>query len=259
MFPIVATLALALRPINVVSRAPVLARPACHNELAAPQPSRRAALVLFAAVLATSPASGRQWVASAMVDGIPLYAPSAGTIGSSGLPDEGFETLLPKVEGLATNAAAALEAANVGDWDRVRDALSAATPADQTTNLGKFAAILGDDAYTALGLKREYQAAAAALGSAAAHAAAGDAKEAERAVKAAELMDLSIQELLDLVPAPVVTQVRAREKALAKAIAREKEKEMKDKERERKDREAEEAMLKMKQSDSDKEMDQMGS
>lgn len=165
--------------------------------------------------------ASRQWAASARVDGIPLYAPSAGTIGSSGLPDDGFEVLLPRVEGFAANVDAAVKAARENDWDKVRAALSAVPLDYQSSNLGKYAAILGDDAYTALGFKRDYLSGTQALTSALAGAASGNEKQAERAIMAAELMQSSMRSLLDLVPPAVISQVRAREKALANAIARE--------------------------------------
>lgn len=156
-----------------------------------------------------------------MVDGIPLYAPSAGTIGSSGLPDAGFEVLLPRVEGFAANVQKIVLAATANEWDQVRATLSAVPLDYQSTELGKYAAILGDDAYTALGLKRDYLSAVKALTRALTGATSGNEQEAESAIKAAELMQASMQSLLDLVPPAVVSQVRAREKALAKAIARE--------------------------------------
>jgi hypothetical protein len=161
-----------------------------------------------------------QWAASARVDGIPLYAPSAGTIGSLGLPDEGFEVLLPRVEGFAANVDAVVEAAHRADWDRVRAALLAVPLEFQSSNLGKYAAILGEDAYTALGHKRDYLSGMKALTSALTGATSGNEKEAERAVKAAELMQSSMRSLLDLVPPIIVSQVRAREKALADAVPR---------------------------------------
>jgi hypothetical protein len=137
------------------------------------------------------------------------------------LPDDGFEVLLPKIEGFVANVEAAVLAARANEWDQVRAALAVVPPDYQSSSLGKYAAILGDDAYTALGLKRDYFSGMKALTSALPGAASGNEKEAERAVKAAELMQTSMKSLLNLVPAAVVSQVRAREKALAKAVARE--------------------------------------
>ena len=226
----------AARPIGL---------PNTHN----PQPecTRRTALISFCtAAMVASPAScliGLGSTASARVDGIPLYAPAAGTFGNPGLPDEGFETLLPRVEGFASNAAAAVDAARNAEWDRIREVLAAVPVKYQSTNLGKYAAILGDDAYTALSLKSEYLSGIQALSSAVGPASAGNQKEAERAIKAAELMQSSLQSLLELVPPTVVAQVRAREKALAKALARE-EKEAREKaEAERLAAQAREAMV----------------
>lgn len=208
-------------PRALSGQRPAQVGPAAREAMSA-QPSRRHALlkILTAAVAA---AGGPIGTASAKVDGIPLYAPSAGAIGSSPFPNEGFEVLLPRLEGFASNAAATYDAARAANWDGVSAALAAVSLDYQAMNMGKLATILGDDAYDALALKREYLSAVGKLRPAATAAAAGDEEEAARAVQAAELMSSSLRAMLELVPPPVVAQVRAREKAIVRAIAREEE------------------------------------
>mmetsp|Transcript_45565 Transcript_45565/g.143340 ORF Transcript_45565/g.143340 Transcript_45565/m.143340 type:complete len:212 (-) Transcript_45565:157-792(-) len=179
--------------------------------------SRRSATANFAAALLSAAPALR---AAAKVDGLPLYAPKPGAIGGSAYPEEGFEALLPRVEGFAAGAAAALAAAKASDWDSLSAATSPAALAYQSAQLGKFASILGDDAYTALTLKREYLQGVSALSAAVASAASGGGEEAARAVKAAEVMSSSLDSMLALVPPKVVAQVRKREQALAALAAR---------------------------------------
>ena len=82
--------------------------------------------------------------ANAVVDGIPLYAPNSGTA----LPDQGFETLLPKTEAILDSMTALRAAAEQGDWAAVSKMESAATLEAQLACLGSMASILGDEAYT---------------------------------------------------------------------------------------------------------------
>ena len=173
--------------------------------------SRRAALLALSAI-ASVPVGVRR--AHAIVDGIPLYAPGD----QIQLPEAGFETFLPQVEQLCDSALPMLkELISVSDYDAaarfvLRDALS-----QQLDTFGNMASILGDEAYTAVGIKSRYRQAAKQLQA----ALIASPIRQDVALKRAGEMQACANELRDLVPDVVVRQVREREKMLAAAIAKE--------------------------------------
>eukprot|EP00310_Coccolithus_braarudii_P023551 CAMPEP_0183341164 /NCGR_PEP_ID=MMETSP0164_2-20130417/7452_1 /TAXON_ID=221442 /ORGANISM="Coccolithus pelagicus ssp braarudi, Strain PLY182g" /LENGTH=246 /DNA_ID=CAMNT_0025511399 /DNA_START=13 /DNA_END=753 /DNA_ORIENTATION=+ len=151
----------------------------------------------------------------AVVDGIPLYAPMSGTLNGgigSGFPDKGFETLLPQVEAIRDWLPALAEAIESGDWARVTAALSGTALANQAETLGSMAAILGDEAYTVLGFKGQYMAAAKRIAQTAAKGASGGDAGVETALGELKTLRLSISGIIDLVPPVIVEKVRAYER-----------------------------------------------
>ena len=138
---------------------------------------------------------------SARVDGIPFYAPVSG----AGLPDEGFESLLPRVEAIKSSIPMLREAAASGEWEQI---LTAQTPSiidGQLRTLGSMASILGDEAYTALSLKSQYATAARRLMAVASEPAE---RSTTRALATVDELDLCISKTLGLVPEVVVKQVK---------------------------------------------------
>ena len=86
--------------------------------------------------------------------------------------------------------------------------------ASEAAIIANTASILGDEAYTALGLKAQFEAAAKALAKAAAKQEAAAARGAVGDLKA------SVGEVLALIPAEVVKEVVKREQKLAEAARR---------------------------------------
>ena len=144
--------------------------------------------------------------AAAQVEGIPLYAPGSSVL----LPEAGFETYLPRLESLRDDILPSLsKAVSESDWPAAAQLANADLLAQQLKTFGSTAALLGDDAYTALSVKARYGAAAKRLQRALAEQSQGDA---QLLVKE---MDTSVNEFTGLIPKVVVDQVRAREQKLA--------------------------------------------
>ena len=115
--------------------------------------SRRAALL---ALLATS----GPLPSLAKVDGIPLYAPGDQAM----LPKDGFEKWLPITEQLRDSILPKLrEAISNSDYETAAQLVSPAALTQQLEAFGRLASILGDEAYTALGIKSRYRNAATQL------------------------------------------------------------------------------------------------
>ncbi|KAL1521618.1 hypothetical protein AB1Y20_021277 [Prymnesium parvum] len=142
--------------------------------------------------------------AAAMVEGIPLYAPSSGTAP----PEEGFEALLPRTEKIRDGMPALLEAIEGRDWAAVQALESAAILEKQLASLGSIASILGDEAYTAVALKREFASSAKRL----IQTAAESPEQSSDALAAGRRMERAVSEIVALVPQPVVDQVREYER-----------------------------------------------
>jgi len=163
-----------------------------------------------AAVTAFAMAAIPRQPAAAIVEGIPLYAPGEKVM----LPDAGFETYLPKLETLRDDVLPSLSKAVAElDWSVAAQLANADQNAQQMKLFGSTAALLGDDAYTALSIKARYSAASKRLQRALAEQAQGDA---QLLVKE---MDASLNEFIGLIPKVVVDQVRAREAKLASFAA----------------------------------------
>jgi len=156
------------------------------------------------------------------VEGLPLYAPSSGSLGGgvgSGFPDKGFETLLPQVEAMKANIPALREAVAREDWAPVAAAFSAEASLQAGRVLGDYAGILGDEAYTAIGLKAQFLAsskklAALVLAVSSGGRPSGDPSTSEALAQLSSLNRI-LEELLALTPPVVVEQVRTYEKRLA--------------------------------------------
>ena len=167
-------------------------------------PQRRDVLgrALLAVAASTLPALA-PLRASALVDGIPLYAPGD----KISLPEAGFEVWLPRMEAIRDVQLPALRAAaDASDWPTVEAALSPSVLKEQLTTFGNLASILGDEAYTAVGIKALYTASAKKL-----QASVG---KRDDALKRVGELELCVTQTLALVPAPVVQQVREREAKL---------------------------------------------
>ena len=115
-----------------------------------------AALFAAAAACTVAPRSAR-----ALVEGIPLYAPGDKIL----TPDAGFETYLPLLYRVRDSIPPLEAAVTDGDWAAV--ARGADAKASEAAIIANTASILGDEAYTALGLKAQFEAAAKALAKAA--------------------------------------------------------------------------------------------
>ena len=163
-----------------------------------------AALFAAAAACTVAPRSAR-----ALVEGIPLYAPGDKIL----TPDAGFETYLPLLYRVRDSIPPLEAAVTDGDWAAV--ARGADAKASEAAIIANTASILGDEAYTALGLKAQFEAAAKALAKAAAKQEAAAARGAVGELKA------SVGEVLALIPAEVVKEVVKREQKLAELRAAE--------------------------------------
>ena len=161
---------------------------------------------LIATVTALAVATTPQSPAFAKVDGIPLYAPGDAML----LPDAGFETYLPMLEVLRDVSLPSLKVAlSEADWTAAAQKTSGDILQQQSKVFGATAALLGDEAYTALQFKSRYTAAAKRLQRSLAEQNKGDAE------LLVNEMDASLREFIALIPKVVVDQVRAREKKLA--------------------------------------------
>lgn len=166
--------------------------------------TRRAALALSAWALAASTPPA----AHARVDGIPLYAPGD----QVNLPKAGFEYWLPRVEALQTAIPSLRLACTTADWPAAAQLLSSETIAAQLSTLGGTASILGDDAYTAIGIKQRWAQAAKRLQG----LLIGDKPPNQQAaLQAVAELELCVQDMLALIPPSVVRQVRELEKKRA--------------------------------------------
>ena len=163
-----------------------------------------AALFAAAAACTVAPRSAR-----ALVEGIPLYAPGDKIL----TPDAGFETYLPLLYRVRDSIPPLEAAVADGDWAAV--ARGADAKASEAAIIANTASILGDEAYTALGLKAQFEAAAKALAKAATKQEAAAARGAVGDLKA------SVGEVLALIPAEVVQEVVKRERKLAELRAAE--------------------------------------
>ena len=155
----------------------------------------------------TFAAVGQQRPAVAQVDGIPFYAPGD----QIALPEAGFEYFLPRLEAVSSQTLPKLRAAvESSDWAAARQTFGTTTSSEHLALLGGTASILGEEAYTGLGLKAEYAAAAKKL---LAILAAADPSQKEAQLVAGQLDDV-FRRYLALIPDVVVREVRAREKKL---------------------------------------------
>ena len=139
----------------------------------------------------------------------PLYAPGDKIL----TPDAGFETYLPLLYRVRDSIPPLEAAVTDGDWAAV--ARGADAKASEAAIIANTASILGDEAYTALGLKAQFEAAAKALAKAATKQEAAAARGAVGDLKA------SVGEVLALIPAEVVQEVVKRERKLAELRAAE--------------------------------------
>ncbi len=170
-----------------------------------PTLSRRGAHLMAAWALSASATLGPAYRVSARVDGIPLYAPGD----KFKLPDEGFEVQLPRLEGLRSRMIPALRfALEKSDWEAAAMQIGPDALSFQLRVLGDTASILGDEAYTALGLKAQYGSAAKRL-----QAAVVSAKQAD-ALREVATLDATLSDYIALVPTSVVELVRERERML---------------------------------------------
>ena len=170
--------------------------------------SRRA--VLAACSLAALGARPLSAPVAAKVEGLPFYAPGDQIL----LPKAGFEYWLPRVEAMRDRMLPALRrAVTDADWTAAAQYLSKDALDAQLKTFGSTASILGDEAYTAVGIKQQYAAAAQRLQRT---VVAGDGKGSLEAVGD---MEQRVVEFLALVPSSVVDQVRALEKEAAAAAA----------------------------------------
>lgn len=170
--------------------------------------SRRAAILALSAAAAPL---GRL-PASAKVDGIPFYAPGD----QFALPEAGFETFLPRTERLRDQILPALRSAlAAGEYDSAARFVLPAELDQQAEVFGNMASILGDEAYTAVGIKARYRASAKKLQ---ATLIATPIRQ-DDALRSAGEMEACVNELVALVPDVVVQQVRQREEKLRQAAA----------------------------------------
>ena len=165
--------------------------------------SRRSAAAALAALALSA---GPRLPARALVEGIPLYAPGDAYM----LPEAGFETFLPKLEALRDSSIPALKLAlSEQDWAAATQLTGPDVLKQQLAALGSTAALLGDEAYTALAFKARYAAAAKRLQRSLAERNQGDAG------LLINEMESSVGDFVALIPQVVVDQVRAREQKLA--------------------------------------------
>ena len=170
--------------------------------------TRRAALAALAATLATV----NTRPARALVDGVPFYAPGD----KFQVPAVGFEFWLPKIEELNTRTLPALRATvDKSDWRAAALYLSKDAVSVQLQTLGSTASIMGDEAYTALGIKAKYGKALARLQ----QTIVADTPSQPDALGIVSELEACVAELLGLIPQSVVDQVRKLEQAKASLAA----------------------------------------
>ena len=175
-----------------------------------PSVSRRGVVHAFAAwALSSSPMLSPVTApcpASALVDGIPLYAPGD----KIKLPDYGFEVQLPRLELLRDRTLPSLrDAIERDDWQGAAEFIGIAPVQAQLQLLGETSSILGDEAYTALALKGQYAATVKRLQAAVVSSRRNDA------LRELDSLETVVVDYLALVPQKVVALVRARERKLA--------------------------------------------
>ena len=143
----------------------------------------------------------------AKVDGIPLYAPGEEIL----LPKAGFEYWLPVLSALKEAQLPTLRAAvGKSDWQTAARFVTPEAIEVQLKTFGSMASILGDDAYTAIGIKQRYGKAIKQLQS----VVVADTPSETTALEVVSSLEACASELYALVPTPVIEQVKAREAAI---------------------------------------------